>query len=222
MSRLAPQKLIKTTNIMKQFVNILSAIVVAAILFSCEQMEDVRPVKAMKHSAEQTTPEEVTTPEDATDPELGTEAGDVTAPEEGTPEEGTPEVEPTPEVKDVYEVFAEMYPDATDVEWEDEDGYLEVEFELPDGTECKALFDQNGNWLCTTTEIEACDIPQFVFDALAASEYAEAELEDDEADYVETPEGYYYVLELELDEYELEVAVAEDGTITVLECELDD
>lgn len=201
---------------MKHIVNILSVLVVATILFSCEQMENVKPAKAMKHSTEQTYPEDATTPEDTTDPELGTDL------EEGTPEEGTPEVEPTPEVKDMYEVFAEMYPDATDVEWEEEDGYWEVEFEIGGYMECEALFDQNGNWLCTTSEIDACDVPQFVFDALEASEYAEAELDDDEVEYIETPEGCYYVLELELGEYEIELAVAEDGTITVLECELDD
>lgn len=185
---------------MKRFVTILAACAAAATLFSCAHLDDAVVTKSASEDSN------IENPADQVPAE----------PEEGNDEN----VETTPEVKDVFAVFEEMYPDAQEVEWEDEDGYWEVEFvTYQDGyaVEHEALFDMEGNWIMTETEISVNDIPQYVFDALAASEYASAQLEDDEADFIETPAGSWYVLELEMGDLEYEVAVSETGEITLLE-----
>ena len=154
---------------MKRFPTSFVVMVAAIALLACEKLDNLEPMKNMKAEFNQ--------PADSGDqavPEEGTLPGEETMPEEGT----TPEIDPVPEVKDPVEEFNRMYPDAFDVEWEDEGNYWEVSFEMGEAgsvVECEAIYDKNGNWLCTETEISVNDVPQYVWDALAASEYAGAE-----------------------------------------------
>ena len=204
--------------IMKHLKSVLAVFAAAATLLSCESVSDLDTVKEMNSELSKAT---------GLDGELAPETDTEQAPEaeqtpdaEPTPDaEQTPEVEPVPEVKDVEAEFNNMFPDATDVEWEDEGEYWEVSFEMetPEGeVEGEVWFDKDGNWLGTETEISTDALPQYVLDAIAASEYANAEL-DDEADYIQTPSGSWYELELECDDFEVEVMVTEDGTLTVTE-----
>ena len=186
--------------IMKHLKSVLAVFAAAATLLSCESVSDLDTVKEMNSELSKAT---------SLDGEL--------APE--TDAEQTPDAEPVPEVKDVEAEFNNMFPDATDVEWEDEGEYWEVSFEMetPEGeVEGEVWFDKDGNWLGTETEISTDALPQYVLDAIAASEYANAE-PDDEADYIQTPSGSWYELELECDDFEVEVMVTEDGTLTVTE-----
>lgn len=120
--------------------------------------------------------------------------------------------------KGVRDEFAEMYPDAKDVEWEAEAGYWKVSFELgkaPDVKECEAWYDAQGNWVRTETDIVASALPQSVKDALAASEYASAVISDNDVDFVQTPEGDYYQLELNFNGVKIRLNVSEDGDVSL-------
>lgn len=120
--------------------------------------------------------------------------------------------------KSVRTEFDDMYPDARDVEWEAEVGYWKVSFETgkaPDVKEREAWYDAQGNWIRTETDMVASALPQSVKDALAASEYAGALLSDTDVEFVETPEGNYYRLEVRLNGLEVGLNITEDGKITL-------
>jgi hypothetical protein len=121
-------------------------------------------------------------------------------------------------VKSVREAFAEMYPDARDVEWDMELTGWKVSFETgtpPDIKESEAWYDRNGNWLRTETDLLASALPQVVKDALAASEYASAVLDAGDVEFVETPDGNFYQLEVILKGLEVKLKVSEDGKISL-------
>lgn len=114
--------------------------------------------------------------------------------------------------------FAELYPDAKDVEWEAEAGYWKVSFETgkaPAVQEHEAWYDVSGNWIRTETDIVASALPQSVKDALAASEYASAVLSGSDIEYVETPDGNYYEMEVRYGGVEIALKVTEDGEVSL-------
>ncbi len=118
----------------------------------------------------------------------------------------------------VLDAFAEMFPDARDVEWDAEQGSWVVSFETgtpPDVKESEAWYDRNGNWLRTETDLLASALPQVVKDALAASEYASAVLDAGDVEFVETPDGNFYQLEVILKGLEVKLKVSEDGKISL-------
>ena len=115
--------------------------------------------------------------------------------------------------------FARMYPDAKDVEWEAEAGYWKVSFETgkaPDVKEREAWYDASGEWIRTETDILSSALPKSVKDALAASEYATAVLSDSDIEYVETPDGNYYELEVRFGGVEVALKVTEDGEVSLV------
>lgn len=123
----------------------------------------------------------------------------------------------TPESKDPVTSFNNMYPDALNVEWDYEGAYWEVSFVMVTSgsrVEYEAWYDKDGNWLRTVTEIPIKNLPQYVWDAIAASEYSSAVVDDKEADYIETPDGNWYTFELEYGELDLDVVVTEAGEVT--------
>ncbi len=119
--------------------------------------------------------------------------------------------------KNVREEFKFMYPDAWDVEWEFEGMYWEVSFETgnrPNGTEHTALFDKDGNWIQTKTEVFYINVPQFIKDFLAASEYADARMEDHTVDYYQTPnDKNYYEFDIYYGGGEANLIVTTDGQV---------
>ncbi len=120
--------------------------------------------------------------------------------------------------KGVRDEFDQMYPDAHDVEWDRELAGWQVSFKTgtpPNVKECDAWYDVNGNWLRTETDILESALPQAVKDALAASEYASAVLDASDIDYVETPDGNFYQLEVVLKGLEIKLDVSEDGEISL-------
>ena len=121
-------------------------------------------------------------------------------------------------LKNVRQAFSEMYPDARDVEWEMEVSNWKVSFELgtpPNVKECEAWYGLNAAWIRMETDILASALPQSVKDALAASEYATAALDAGDIEYVETPDGNYYQLEVTLKGLEINLKVSEDGNISL-------
>lgn len=120
--------------------------------------------------------------------------------------------------KDVRTEFKDMYPDARDVEWEAERGLWQVSFETgtpPAVEEHEAWYDANGNWIRTETDILASELPQSVKDAIAASEYASAVILHDDIEYVTTPDGDYYSLELMYNGVKIRLNVTEGGEVSM-------
>lgn len=118
--------------------------------------------------------------------------------------------------RSVIHEFESMYPDAKDVEWEKEGLYWSVSFETgtrPDVVEHEAWYDTDGNWIRTETDLYANQVPQQIKDFLESSEYASAFLEDNEVDFVETPEGDFYRFGLVVAGAKVKVDVYEDGTV---------
>lgn len=118
--------------------------------------------------------------------------------------------------RDVRTQFKDMYPDARDVEWEAERGLWQVSFETgtpPAVKEHEAWYDANGNWIRTETDILASELPQSVKDAIAASEYASAVILHDDIEYVTTPAGDYYSLELMYNGVKIRLNVTEGGEV---------
>ncbi len=94
--------------------------------------------------------------------------------------------------------FESMYPDAFDIEWEFEGTHWEVSFETgnrPNGIEHEAIFDLDGNWVETVTEMLYNAIPQEIKDAFTAN-YVDARLDDNTVDFHQTPTGDFYRFEV--------------------------
>lgn len=113
---------------------------------------------------------------------------------------------------DVEAFISGTYPGATILETDFDDGYLEVEIRH-EGREKKVLFNGAGAWVKSSWEVRRSELPAAVSAAVSGSEYALWEF--DGADYVQTPDGAWYEIELEEERTDREVTlrITEDGTI---------
>lgn len=76
--------------------------------------------------------------------------------------EDMPETTDTTSIMDnVNAAFAEKYPNATDVEWKQEENGWEVEFKL-DGVKHDTDYDENGDWVKTEHEISEAELPEMI------------------------------------------------------------
>ncbi|MCB0596377.1 MAG: PepSY-like domain-containing protein [Lewinellaceae bacterium] len=109
------------------------------------------------------------------------------------------------------EAFAERFPNAKSVEWEDpEDGVYEVEFKQ-DKREMTANFGENGDWLETEVEIEQEELPATVKEAIARQF---SDLEFDKAETVSSPErDLVYEVVFEQDETTVKVTFSPEGEV---------
>lgn len=120
--------------------------------------------------------------------------------------------------KNVRSEFSKMYPDAWDVEWERTGSESwQVSFETgkrPAGTERKAWYDLNGNWIQTLTEVFLADVPQNIKNYLHQSEYGSLQFEDNDAEYFETSSGEtFYRFDLMMGHREIQVDVYMGGDV---------
>jgi hypothetical protein len=124
----------------------------------------------------------------------------------------------------VKKAFEQKVSNAKDVEWEydSEDKLWEVEYEIGKA-EFTSAFDENGKWVETEKEIKFSELPEAVKAALKA-DYSDYEVE--EVEFVETPEGKFYEVEVELEkddeEVEFELLFSPDGKVVKKEQEKDD
>lgn len=119
--------------------------------------------------------------------------------------------------KNIRNEFERMYPNAWDVEWENQGTYWEVSFETgsrPDGTDHKAWYDKGGNWIQTCTEVLLSSVPQSVKDYLMASEFGSGHFDDNDAEYYETQSGNFYRFDMRMGGREIDVDVTEDGKVS--------
>jgi hypothetical protein len=124
----------------------------------------------------------------------------------------------------VKKAFEQKVSNAKDVEWEydNEDKLWEVEYEIGKA-EFTSVFDVNDKWVETEKEIKFTELPEAVKATLKA-DYSDYEVE--EVEFVETPEGRFYEVEVELEkdnqELEYELLFSADGKVVKKEPEKDD
>ncbi|WMJ72026.1 PepSY-like domain-containing protein [Cytophagaceae bacterium ABcell3] len=117
---------------------------------------------------------------------------------------------------EVVTSFNQRYPEATDVEWREDNGNYEVEFEYND-TEMEAVYHPDGT-------LRSVEEEEGIFGGLEPEEEEEAEIPEEviqnfnqrypEAENVEWEEDNGdYVVEFEEDGMDLEATYREDGTL---------
>ena len=106
--------------------------------------------------------------------------------------------------------IASKYPGATILEYDYDDGLLEVEI-YHDGRKKDVYFNGANAWVGTEWEIRPNELPTPVSAAIANSQWAAFEIDD--VDFVQTPSGEYYLVELERGESEKELRIKADGTV---------
>lgn len=104
----------------------------------------------------------------------------------------------------------ENYPQSRIVEIERENGQIEVDI-IHDGKGKEVVFDLEYNWLYTSWEVRISALPQAVANVINKTGYAGYYIDD--ADFVETPQGIYYLLELEKGNSEIKIKVDESGNV---------
>ncbi|MEG2069812.1 MAG: PepSY-like domain-containing protein, partial [Bacteroidales bacterium] len=110
----------------------------------------------------------------------------------------------------IQQYLTTHHPNARIIEFDQEVNHYEIE--IIDGQIPKEIwFDLSGTWLSTSTEIHINQLPAAVTVAIQNSQYAHYEIE--EADFLETPNGNYYQVELEYNDMEVILKITETGTI---------
>ena len=124
----------------------------------------------------------------------------------------------------VKKAFEQKAPNAKDVEWEydSEESLWEVEYEIGKD-EFTSAFDDSGNWVETEKEIKFSELPEPVKTTLK-SDFSDYEVE--EVEFIETPDGKFYEVEVELEkddkEVEFELLISPDGKVVKKKEENDD
>ncbi|PKL78951.1 MAG: hypothetical protein CVV25_09600 [Ignavibacteriae bacterium HGW-Ignavibacteriae-4] len=118
--------------------------------------------------------------------------------------------------------FAKKYQDATDIEWEqddDEEGdNWEVEYEIK-SKEYSSLFDKNGKWIQTETEINISDLPS---NAKATITKKFKNFKIIEVESLEDTSGNFYVIKIKNGKTEMEVTTNLKGEFIRQELEKED
>ncbi len=111
----------------------------------------------------------------------------------------------------VTRAFDTKYPDARQVSWENEAGYVKAEF-YTGSYEAEAWFDPQGIWLLTETDLPYNALPQAVRSAFEAGPYASWKVDD--VDKLERPDtGTIYVLDVESGERDADLHYSENGIL---------
>lgn len=110
----------------------------------------------------------------------------------------------------VSEFITTKYPGALIVEYDYDDGLLEVEIRH-EGREKEVYFNGRNEWVYTQWDIRLSELPQAVSAAISASQWATFAIDD--LEYVQTPGGEYYLVELERGKQEVELRITAQGDI---------
>lgn len=110
------------------------------------------------------------------------------------------------------------YPHARIIEIEIEKGMIEVDI-MDVKTPRELMFNPDGEWVYTKTDIGRNNVPQEILDVLLLSKYASYEIDD--VDYVETPQKNYYYFEVESRSEEVELIITTDGELEVVKVSKD-
>ena len=113
---------------------------------------------------------------------------------------------PSSTVTAVTEFIQKNYPNARIIEIEQEKGMIEVDI-VHENQSKEVLFNTSYEWISTSWDVYV--LPIKVTEAINASQYSGYVVDD--AEYVETPTGNYYWIELEQGEKEVKVKINENG-----------
>jgi Protein of unknown function (DUF2874). len=117
-----------------------------------------------------------------------------------------PQTTPT----DIEAFINEKCSQARIIEIERENGRIEVDI-IHDNKGKEVVFDLNSQWLYTSYEVRISALPQAVSGIINNTQYAGYHIDD--ADFVETAQNSYYLLELEKGNSEIYIKVDENGNI---------
>jgi hypothetical protein len=108
-------------------------------------------------------------------------------------------------VDDIRTFIRDKYPHARIVEIDRENNrWIEVTI-IHDNVSKEVVFDRNANWRQTSWDVSVAALPQSVKEALNDPAYRGYRIDD--ADFVETALGNYYLLELERGDKEIWVKI---------------
>ena len=109
----------------------------------------------------------------------------------------------------VVQTFLQMYPGVLVTEWELDLGLYKADF-LKDGKPAEAWFKPDGTWVKTETDLLLSELPQAVKDYIGEHYVA---YRVDDVEWVETPDGSYYLLELDAKGADVYLQILPDGTL---------
>lgn len=110
----------------------------------------------------------------------------------------------------IKKFISDKYPDARIVEIDTErNGMVEVDI-VHQNRGKDVLFKADGSWVSTSWDIRVSELPQAAQSAVNAK-YPNYRIDD--VEYVETPDGDYYLVEVERGEAEAKVKVTAEGAI---------
>jgi hypothetical protein len=116
--------------------------------------------------------------------------------------------------KEVQHSFQEMYPNAEDIKWEQEENMFEAEF-LSGGLSMEACFMPDGSFVESETEIPDDELPPFITNYLMEN-YPGYTIR--EADKVTDAEAnVFYEVEIMVQDTDYEVLFNEDGRFMKVE-----
>lgn len=118
---------------------------------------------------------------------------------------------PQPIATDIKAFINQQYPGATVMEIETENGRIEVDI-IHNNIGKEVVFDTANKWIHTSWDIRTYDLPEVVKGVVAKHEVYSAYVIDD-ADFFETAQGTYYLLELEKGSSEIKIKVDPNGNI---------
>lgn len=111
---------------------------------------------------------------------------------------------------EITNFIASKYPGARIIEYDYDDGLLEVEI-YHDACEKDTYFNGSKSWIMTKWDIRKNELPQTVSEAVQNSEYASYMIDDIE--YIQKPTVEYYRLELKKDNREVKLNINAQGQI---------
>lgn len=110
----------------------------------------------------------------------------------------------------------EHFPGARIVDYDEEDGTVEVEF-IYEGRKHEAVFDHSGNWLYTKTDLRRSDLDSIDSQVLSTLRENPDYTGDGDIDDIERYEsrdaGIFYCFELDARRDDVEIYIAADGTL---------
>lgn len=111
---------------------------------------------------------------------------------------------------DIRAFIENKYPGAQVVEIDRARNTIEVDI-IHDTLSKDVVFDLNNNWLHTSWDVRVSELPQAISNIVNDPAYSGYHIDD--ADFVETPRGNYYLLKLEKGNSEIKVKIDETGKV---------
>lgn len=110
----------------------------------------------------------------------------------------------------IKKIITQKYPDATILKFDKESNGSEVDIKEK-GFHKEVSFGANNEWINTTWDLRAEDVPIQVMDALASSVYNQYKVKD--VDAMENPLGTFFTFELKMDNNEVKLTFDSTGQL---------